>query len=78
MNNNSNSGYWNLILNTEHYKNREKRNHLNTLERYHICKTSKDRLHMNDTYIDTHNLNGVHPVVYSSLKEYDLRQSTQK
>jgi hypothetical protein len=29
--------------------------HLNTSERYHIYRISKDNLHMNDTYIDTHN-----------------------
>lgn len=29
--------------------------HLNTLEKYQICKISKGRLHMNDTYIDTYN-----------------------
>jgi hypothetical protein len=32
------------------------RKHLNTLEKYHIYKTSKDGLQMNDTYLDTHNL----------------------
>jgi hypothetical protein len=29
--------------------------HLNTLERYHIYKDSKKKLHMNDTNIDTYN-----------------------
>jgi hypothetical protein len=29
--------------------------HLNTLEKYHIYKTSKKNLHMNDTNIDTQN-----------------------
>jgi hypothetical protein len=29
--------------------------HLNTLEKYHIQKISKERLHMNDTYNETHN-----------------------
>jgi hypothetical protein len=27
--------------------------HLNTLEKYHICRISKDNLHINDTHIDT-------------------------
>jgi hypothetical protein len=30
--------------------------HLNTLEKHHIYKMSKDGLHMNDMYIDTYNL----------------------
>jgi hypothetical protein len=29
--------------------------HLNTLEKYHIYKISRDNLHMNDIYIDTYN-----------------------
>jgi hypothetical protein len=29
--------------------------HLNPLEKYHIYKTSKDGLQMNDTYINNHN-----------------------
>jgi hypothetical protein len=29
--------------------------HLNTLEKYHIYKLSRSRLHMNDTHIDTYN-----------------------
>jgi hypothetical protein len=29
--------------------------HLNALEKYHICKISKDHLHMNE-YSDTYNL----------------------
>jgi hypothetical protein len=28
---------------------------LNTLEKYHIYKTSRENLHLNDTHIDTHN-----------------------
>jgi hypothetical protein len=64
--NNGNSGYSNHILNTGHtygnitdtmeiIKTEKKGKHMNTLERYHIHKISKDKLHMNDTYIDTHN-----------------------
>jgi hypothetical protein len=30
--------------------------HLNTLEKYHIHKISKEGLHMNDTYKGIHNL----------------------
>jgi hypothetical protein len=33
----------------------EKSKHLNTLEKYHIYKISKNRLHMNDAYIDIYN-----------------------
>jgi hypothetical protein len=28
--------------------------HLNTLEKYHIYKISRNNLHMNDTHIDKH------------------------
>jgi hypothetical protein len=63
---NSNSGYSNHILNTGHTygiiadtmvaitTGREGK-HLNTLERYHIYKISRDNIHMNHTCIDTHN-----------------------
>jgi hypothetical protein len=61
--NRSNSGYSNHILNIEHkygsitdtmdiIKAEKKGKHLNILEKYHIYKISKNRLHMNDTYID--------------------------
>jgi hypothetical protein len=64
--NNDNSGYSNHMLNTGHtygniadtmkvLKTEKKGKHLNTLEKYHIYKTSKEGLQMNDTYIDTHN-----------------------
>jgi hypothetical protein len=57
--NNINSGYSNHVLNTRHthgtiadtmdiITTRRKRNRLNTLERYHIYKISKDNLHIND------------------------------
>jgi hypothetical protein len=29
--------------------------HLNTLERYHIYKISRNKLHMNDTHVEAHN-----------------------
>jgi hypothetical protein len=64
--NNSNSGYANHMLNTGHtygsiadtmtvLKAEKKGKHLNTLDKYHIYKTIKEELQMNDTYIDTHN-----------------------
>jgi hypothetical protein len=73
--NNSNSGYSNHMLNTGHaygtitdtmdiIKTGRKGKHLNTLEKYHICRISKDNLHMNDTYIDT----------YETLHELYTRQ----
>jgi hypothetical protein len=34
---------------------RKKGKYLNTLERYHIYEISRENLHMNNTYIDTHN-----------------------
>jgi hypothetical protein len=36
-------------------KTEKKGKHLNTLEKYHKYKISKDKLHMNDIYIDTYN-----------------------
>jgi phenylalanyl-tRNA synthetase alpha subunit len=61
-NNNGNSGYSKHILNTHTYgsvtntmkvlKMDRKGKRQNTLEGYYICK---DKLQMNDTYIDTHN-----------------------
>jgi hypothetical protein len=33
----------------------KKGKHLNTLEKYHIYKISKNNLHTSDTNIDTHN-----------------------
>lgn len=29
---------------------------LNTLDKYHICEISRNSLHMNETYIEAHNL----------------------
>jgi hypothetical protein len=64
--NNSNTGYANHILNTEHtygkitdtmeiIKTERKGRYLKTLEIYYIYEISKDNLHMNDTDIDIHN-----------------------
>jgi hypothetical protein len=36
-------------------KQRETCKHLKTLEKYHIHKISKNKLYMNQTYIDTYN-----------------------
>jgi hypothetical protein len=63
--NNANSGYSNHILSMGHtygtitytvdvIKMGRKGRHLNTLERYHIYKISRNNLHMNDTYIERH------------------------
>jgi hypothetical protein len=78
-NNNSNSGYSNHILNTGHthgtitdtmdiVNTGKKGKHLNTLEKYHIYRTSKDNLHMNDTYIDIYN------PIFETLSKFDIRQ----
>jgi hypothetical protein len=63
--NNGNSGYSNHILDTGHtygtmtdtmdiIKTGRQGRHLNTLEKYHSHRISKNILHMNDTYVDTH------------------------
>jgi hypothetical protein len=76
--NNSNSGYSNHILNTGHAYGAmtdtmdiiamgRKGKHLNTLERYHMYKTSRENLHKNDTHIDTHNL------IFEALQETDTK-----
>jgi hypothetical protein len=36
-------------------KNERKGKHLNTLERYHIYKISKEGIHMNDMHDETYN-----------------------
>jgi hypothetical protein len=41
--------------------------HLNTQESYHIYKTSRGNLHMNDTHIDTHN------PIFQTLQETDTK-----
>jgi hypothetical protein len=64
-NNIGNSGYSNHILDTGHtygttadtmeiIRTGRKGRHLNTLEKCHIHRISKNNLHMNDTYVDTH------------------------
>jgi hypothetical protein len=65
-NNNSKSGYSNHILNTRHsygniidtmeiIKTERKGKHVNTLERYHIYKISKEGIHMNNMHDETYN-----------------------
>jgi hypothetical protein len=65
-NNSSKSGYSNHILNTGHLygnitdtmeiiKIERKGEHLNTLERYHVYKISKEGIHMNDMHNETYN-----------------------
>jgi hypothetical protein len=66
-NNKGNSGYTSHILHTGHayesitntmrvLKTEKEGKHLNTLEKYHMYKSSMNRLQMNYTYIDdTHN-----------------------
>jgi hypothetical protein len=66
-NNDGNSGYSNHIPNTGHtygtitdtmdvIRTGRKGRHLNTLERYHIYKISRNKLHMNDTHVEAQNL----------------------
>jgi hypothetical protein len=45
----------------------KKGKHLNTLERYHIYKLSREGLHMNDTYID------IHSPIFETLQELNAR-----
>jgi hypothetical protein len=51
----------------ESVKTGKKGRHLNTLEKYHIYRISKDNLHMNDTYIEIHN------PIFESLSELNTR-----
>jgi hypothetical protein len=44
-------------------KTAKKGKHLNTLEKYYIYKLNKNKLHMNDTHIDTYNL------IFETLKK---------
>jgi hypothetical protein len=44
-----------------------KRKHLNTLEKYHIYKSSNDNLQMDDTNTDTHN------PIFKALQETNTR-----
>jgi hypothetical protein len=77
-NNSSNLRYSNHILSTGHtygsitdtmkiMKIENKGNHLNTLEKYHIYKVGRNRLDMNDTYIDVYN------PVFETLQELNNR-----
>jgi hypothetical protein len=72
--NNSNTGYSNHILNTGHTYGTmtdtmkiiitgKKGKHLNTLERYHIYRASKEGIHMNDIHMDTRNS------IFQAIKE---------
>jgi hypothetical protein len=76
--NNGTSGYSNHILNTGHaygnitdtmdiIKTEKKEKHMTTLERYNIYKISKNKLHMKNTYISTHN------PIFEVLQEIDTR-----
>jgi hypothetical protein len=47
-------------------KTGRKRRHLNTIERYHVYKISRNNLHMNDTYIYAQN-----PIFQTGHKLYD-------
>jgi hypothetical protein len=77
-NNNCNSGYSNNIVSTGHtywsitntmniIRTQKKAKHLNTLEKYHIHKISKSRLHMNDPYVDIYN------PIFETLQELNIR-----
>jgi hypothetical protein len=79
-NNNGNSGFSNLVLNTGHaygnttdtmrvIKTEKKGKHVNTLEKYHILiyKMGKDGLHMNHTYINVYNL------IFKVIQELNTR-----
>jgi hypothetical protein len=69
------------MLNTEQYgtiadtidiiKTEKKGTHLNTLEKYHMYKISKNKQHMNETYIDIYNL------IFETLYELNTSSSTQ-
>jgi hypothetical protein len=53
--------------------------YLNTLEKYHIYKISRDNLHMNDTHTDTHNPifeavhENLHNITVHTLVHYKYR-----
>jgi hypothetical protein len=51
---------------------RRKGKYLNTLEKYHIYKVSKDNLNMNDTHIDKHN-----PIFETLHEIYTRQQNTE-
>jgi hypothetical protein len=58
---------WKCNRYNEHHKNREKGKHPNILEEYHIYKIGKDRLHMNEAYIDNYNQ------IFEALQESNTR-----
>jgi hypothetical protein len=77
-NNNINSGYSNHILSTGHAYGsitdtmeigevERKGKHLNTLEKYHMCRLSRNRLHMNSAHMDTYK------PIFEALQELDSR-----
>lgn len=77
-NNSGCSGYSNHILNTGHahgsiinttkvIRINKMGKHLNTLEKYHIHKTSKNGLHMNDANTDAYNR------IFETLQEINTR-----
>jgi hypothetical protein len=59
--------YGNITDIMEIIKTEKKGKHINTVERYHICKISKHKLHMNDTHIESHN------PIFEILQEIDTR-----
>jgi hypothetical protein len=59
-------------------KTEKKGRHLNTLEKYHIYKTSKEGLQMNDTYIDKNTLQKEGPVQLSEALKMDMQLSQLK
>jgi hypothetical protein len=75
--NDSNSGYLHHMLNVGHtygtttdtmdIKKENKGKYLNTLEKYYFYRINTDNLHMNDTYIDTHN------PIFDTLHEFYAR-----
>jgi hypothetical protein len=46
---------------------KKRRKRLNILEKYHIYKINKNRLHMTDTYIDVYN------PIFEILQEFSAR-----
>jgi hypothetical protein len=76
--NNSNSSYCSHILKTGHQygsitdtikviRIQRKGKYLNTLERYHIYKVSREGVQMNDAHVDVHNS------IFEALQEVNTR-----
>jgi hypothetical protein len=67
-------------------KTEKKGKHLNTLEKYHVYKISKDRLKMSYTYISTYNpifetpdqIAHTHPVPYIKHNQFRNTLITSK